>query len=74
MLGLWKLQRGIVVRKCKCLRAHRGPESRVRVQELLGDPNPLSPAQADAFALFQNSMSEYRRRVRAQAVQFPPPV
>ena len=43
-------------------------------QELLGDPNPLSPAQADAFALFQNNMSEYRRQVRAQAVRFPPPV
>jgi hypothetical protein len=43
-------------------------------QELLGDPNPLSPAQADAFALFQNNMHEYRKRVRAQAAHFPPPV
>ncbi len=45
-----------------------------RVQELLGDPNPLSPAQADAFALFQNNMTEYRKRVRAQAAHYPPPV
>ena len=44
------------------------------MQELLGDPNPLSPAQADAFALFQNNMHEYRKRVRAQAAHFPPPV
>ncbi len=52
------------------------PEDRdaAAAQELLGDPNPLSPAQADAFALFQNNMHEYRKRVRTQAAHFPPPV
>lgn len=37
-----------------------------RLQDLLDDPNPNSPAQADAYMLFTRERSEYRRRVRAQ--------
>ena len=42
-------------------------------QELLGDPNPSSPAQSDAFLLFTQNRAEYSRRVRAQAQTYPPP-
>ena len=42
-------------------------------QDLLDDPNPKSPAQADAYMLFTQKRDEYRRRVRAQAVKNPTP-
>ena len=39
----------------------------------MDDPNPLSPAQSDAYVLFQENKSKYSRLVREQALQFPPP-
>lgn len=43
------------------------------VQELLDTPNEKSPAQSDAFQSFTANLAEYRRKVRKQALQFPPP-
>ena len=40
------------------------------VQDLLGDPNPHSPAQSDAYMLFTKQRGEYERRVRAQAAKY----
>lgn len=34
------------------------------VQDLLNDPNPGDPAQADAFHLFKQDRTAYERRVR----------
>ena len=34
------------------------------VQDLLNDPNPGGPAQADAFHLFKQDRAAYERRVR----------
>ena len=34
------------------------------VQSLLSDPNPASPANAEAAALYSNNRAEYERRVR----------
>ncbi len=42
-------------------------------QELLDTPNPQSPAQSDAFVAFTQRLAEYKRRVRQQATQYPPP-
>jgi ubiquitin-protein ligase len=49
------------------------PCSRCAVQELLDTPNEKSPAQSDAFQSFTANLAEYRRKVRKQALQFPPP-
>ncbi|KAI7864231.1 SUMO-conjugating enzyme ubc9 [Spinellus fusiger] len=38
------------------------------IQDLLNDPNPDSPAQHDAYALFRKDKKEYERRVKEQAV------
>ena len=43
------------------------------MQDLLDDPNPKSPAQAEAFMLFQNQKVEYKRRVKEQAKRNPVP-
>ena len=43
------------------------------VQDLLNDPNPKSPAQAEAFMLFTNQKAEYKRRVKEQAKRNPVP-
>ncbi|KAJ1975270.1 SUMO conjugating enzyme Hus5 [Dimargaris cristalligena] len=37
------------------------------IQDLLDDPNPLSPAQADAYNLFRKNREMYQKRVRQQA-------
>ncbi|KAI8057038.1 SUMO-conjugating enzyme ubc9 [Syncephalis plumigaleata] len=38
------------------------------IQDLLNDPNPMSPAQTDAYTLFgEKDPDEYIRRVRQQA-------
>ena len=42
-------------------------------QDLLNDPNPKSPAQAEAFMLFTNQKAEYKRRVKEQAKRNPVP-
>lgn len=34
------------------------------MQDLLDDPNPGDPAQADAFHLFKQDRAAYERRVR----------
>ena len=34
------------------------------IQDLLDDPNPESPAQADAYNLFKKDRPAYERRVR----------
>ncbi len=39
----------------------------IGIQDLLDDPNPDSPAQSEAFNLFQNNKSEYKRRVQQEA-------
>lgn len=43
------------------------------IQDLLSDPNPKSPAQAEAYQLFVNNREEYERRVVQQAAKYPPP-
>jgi ubiquitin-protein ligase len=34
------------------------------IQDLLNDPNPDSPAQADAYNLFKKDRSEYEKRIK----------
>ena len=43
------------------------------LQELLDTPNPNSPAQSDAYILFTQKLSEYKKKVRQQASKYPPP-
>lgn len=43
------------------------------LQELLDTPNEKSPAQSDAFMVFTQQLGEYRKKVRKQAEQYPPP-
>jgi ubiquitin-conjugating enzyme E2 I len=40
------------------------------IQALLNEPNPNSPAQAEAYQIFQKDKVGYEKRVRAQARQF----
>uniref|UniRef100_A0A914LJ95 SUMO-conjugating enzyme UBC9 n=1 Tax=Meloidogyne incognita TaxID=6306 RepID=A0A914LJ95_MELIC len=42
----------------------------IGIQELLVNPNPEDPAQADAYHIFVQNRQEYERRVRRQAQQF----
>jgi len=41
-------------------------------QDLLDDPNPNSPAQSEAYALYMNNKAEYRKRVRQEALKNTP--
>lgn len=43
------------------------------LQDLLDDANPKSPAQAEAFMLFTNNKTEYKRRVKEQTKRNPVP-
>eukprot|EP00208_Stichococcus_sp_RCC1054_P006246 CAMPEP_0206141744 /NCGR_PEP_ID=MMETSP1473-20131121/13947_1 /ASSEMBLY_ACC=CAM_ASM_001109 /TAXON_ID=1461547 /ORGANISM="Stichococcus sp, Strain RCC1054" /LENGTH=149 /DNA_ID=CAMNT_0053536429 /DNA_START=777 /DNA_END=1226 /DNA_ORIENTATION=- len=43
------------------------------IYDLMNDPNPLSPAQSDAYLLFQEDKQKYARLVREQATRYPPP-
>lgn len=43
-------------------------------QELLDTPNPHSPAQSDAFVMYQQRREEYKKRVKQEAAKYPPPV
>jgi len=43
------------------------------IQDLLNNPNPNSPAQAEAYTLFVTNKPEYCRRVKNQALKYPPP-
>lgn len=45
----------------------------LHAQELLDNPNASSPAQSDAFVTYTQRLSEYRKKVQAQATKFPPP-
>ncbi|KAK9315057.1 ubiquitin-conjugating enzyme/RWD-like protein [Lipomyces starkeyi] len=40
------------------------------IQNLLDDPNPESPAQADAFNAFKKDKALYERKVRLQAKEY----
>lgn len=42
------------------------------IQDLLNDPNPKSPAQSDAYHLFQNDKVAYAKRCRQSARENPP--
>ena len=42
------------------------PQILIGIQDLLGNPNPNSPAQADPFLLFTTNKTEYLRKVREQ--------
>lgn len=44
----------------------------IGIQDLLDDPNPSSPAQSEAYNLYMNNKSEYRRRVRQEAAKNTP--
>lgn len=43
------------------------------VQDLLNDPNPESPAQADAYNLFKKDRAEYEKRVKRVVRENPAP-
>lgn len=43
------------------------------LQELLDTPNDKSPAQSDAYVVFTQQLAEYRKKVRKQSEQYPPP-
>jgi len=43
----------------------------VGIQDLLDQPNPADPAQTDGYHLFIQDPTEYKRRVRLQAKQYP---
>jgi ubiquitin-conjugating enzyme E2 I len=42
------------------------------IQDLLDEPNPNSPANGDANAIFLRKKADYSRRIREQARNFPP--
>lgn len=41
------------------------------IQDLLDSPNPLSPAQSEAFVQFTQDRVGYEKKVKQQALQFP---
>ncbi|KAM0200287.1 hypothetical protein ACHAPI_002711 [Fusarium lateritium] len=43
------------------------------IQDLLNDPNPESPAQAEAYNLFKRDRAEYEKRVRRTVRENPTP-
>lgn len=43
------------------------------IQDLLNDPNPESPAQAEAYNLFRRDRVEYEKRVRRVVRENPAP-
>lgn len=42
------------------------------LQDLLDNPNPQSPAQAEPYMLYCQNREEYNRRVKNQAIQMRP--
>ncbi|CDI81316.1 ubiquitin-conjugating enzyme e2, putative [Eimeria acervulina] len=42
------------------------------IQDLLDNPNPQSPAQAEPYMLYCQNRDEYNRRVKSQAIQMRP--
>ena len=43
------------------------------VQDLLNDPNPESPAQAEAYNLFKKDRAEYEKRIKRVVRENPAP-
>lgn len=43
------------------------------IQDLLNDPNPESPAQAEAYNLFKRDRPEYEKRVKKVVRENPAP-
>lgn len=43
------------------------------IQDLLNDPNPDSPAQADAYNLFKRDRQAYEKKVKAIVKENPAP-
>ncbi|KAI8616204.1 ubiquitin-conjugating enzyme 9 [Chytriomyces sp. MP71] len=41
----------------------------IGIQDLLDDPNPLSPAQTEAYILFKKDKAAYDRRIKQQALE-----
>ncbi|TXG59387.1 hypothetical protein EZV62_013960 [Acer yangbiense] len=44
----------------------------IGIQDLLDQPNPADPAQTEGYHLFIQDATEYKKRVRAQAKNYPP--
>ena len=44
----------------------------IGIQELLDNPNPQSPAQAEAYHVYVKDMDEYKRRVRLECQKYVP--
>lgn len=42
------------------------------IQELLTSPNPLSPANGDAYTTYQKNRNKYNQRIRDQARKCTP--
>ncbi|KYO00139.1 SUMO-conjugating enzyme UBC9 [Plasmodium gaboni] len=42
------------------------------IQDLLDNPNPNSPAQAEPFLLYQQDRDSYEKKVKKQALEFRP--
>jgi len=43
------------------------------IQSLLDEPNPDSPAQADAYTLFKKDLEAYRKRIKQVVKENPAP-
>ncbi|KYQ93484.1 putative E2 enzyme Ubc9 [Tieghemostelium lacteum] len=43
------------------------------IQDLLDTPNPKSPAQQPAITLFLHNIEDYKKRIKQQAREYPPP-
>ena len=43
------------------------------IQDLLDDPNPESPAQAEAYNLFKKDLEGYKKRVKQVVRENPAP-
>jgi ubiquitin-conjugating enzyme E2 I len=42
------------------------PQILLGIQDLLDNPNPNSPAQADPYLLYTSNKAEYQRRIKEQ--------
>ena len=45
----------------------------IGIQDLLDNPNPNSPAQADAYHMFISDKRRYEQRVKEVVAANPPP-
>ena len=43
------------------------------IQDLLTDPNPISPAQTDAYVDYTKNKKQYETKVKKQVDKHPPP-